>query len=146
MICMWAHNYGNVLFELYYQFDAIAVGFDFKGGTYDGIFVDNATSAVISIPIVRDLISNEGTEYFMARLSGHLVTSNDVAISVGDIREATVYIQEDIFLSFQAESVRVEEGQNLILTVTASPASDENFNVTLNITSNSAQCKLRNTA
>ena len=108
--------------------------------------MDNATSAVISIPIVRDLISNEGTEYFMARLSGHSVTSNDVAISVGDIREATVYIQEDIFLSFQAESVRVEEGQNLTLTVTASPASDEDFNVTLNITSNSAQCKLRHTA
>ena len=97
---------------------------------------------MINIPIVKDLNSNEGTEYFMVQLSGHSIISDDVVIGIGSIREATVYIQEEILVSFQEEHVQVEEGGSLILTVTANAASDEDFNVTVNITSNNAQCKL----
>ena len=125
-----------------YQFYSIADGFDFNGGSYEGIFLENETSAVINTPIVKDLNLNEGTEYFMVQLSGHSVISDDVVIGMGSIREATVYIQEEILVSFQEEHVQVEEGGRLILTVTANAASDEDFNVTLNITSNSAHCKL----
>ena len=97
---------------------------------------------MINIPIVKDLNSNEGTEYFMVQLSGHSIISDDVVIGIGSIREATVYIQEEILVSFQEEHVQVAEGGSLILTVTANAASDEDFNVTVNITSNNAQCKL----
>ena len=100
---------------------------------------------MISIPIVEDLNSNEGTEYFMVQLSGQSVISDDVVIGMGNIREATVYIQEEILISFQKESIKVDEGENLTLTVTASTVSDEDFHVTLNITSNGAHCKLKNT-
>ena len=100
---------------------------------------------MINIPIVEDLNSNEGTEYFMVQLSGQSVISDDVVIGMGNIREATVYIQEEILISFQKESIKVDEGGNLTLTVTASTVSDEDFHVTLNITSNGAHCKLKNT-
>ena len=122
--------------------DCIAAGLDFKGDSYVGHFSANETSAVISIPIVQDQISSEGTEYFIVHLSACSVKSDDSIISFGSIREATVYILDEIIISFREEQIQVEEGENLTLTVTASAANDEDFNVTVNITSNSAHCKL----
>ena len=97
---------------------------------------------MINIPIIQDLNSNEGTEYFMVQLSGHSIISDDVVIGMGSIREATVYIQEEILVSFLEEHIQVEERGSLILTVTANAASDEDFSIALNIISNSAHCKL----
>ena len=122
--------------------DCIAAGLDFEGNSYEGHFSANETSAVITIPIIPDQNSSEGTEYFIVDLSAHSVISDDFTISVGSIREATVYILDEIIISFREEEIQVEEGENLTLTVTANAANDEDFNVTVNITSNSAHCKL----
>ena len=122
--------------------DCIAAGLDFEGDSYTGHFSANETSAVISIPIVQDRNSSEGTEYFIVDLSAHSVRSDNFTISVGSIREATVYILDEIIISFGEKEIQVEEGGNLTLAVTANAASDEDFNVTVNITSNSAHCKL----
>ena len=122
--------------------DCIAAGLDFEGDSYTGHFSANETSAVISIPIVQDRNSSEGTEYFIVYLSAHSVRSDNFTTSVGSIREATVYILDEIIISFREEEIQVEEGGDLTLTVTANAASDKDFNVTVNITSNSAHCKL----
>lgn len=98
---------------------------------------------MISIPIVNDLKSNEGTEYFMVQLSVYSNVPDDIAVSLASVREATVYIQDEIVLSFQNKHVEVEEGENLTLIVSASAASDQDFNITVNITGNSAHCKLK---
>ena len=118
-----------------------AAGFDFKAGSYEGLFPANATSAVISIPIVADLDSNEGTEFFIVNLFVHSVISDDVAVSSRNIQKATVYIQDEIIVSFLKEHVRVKEGEDLFLTVIASTISDQDFNITVNITSNNDHCE-----
>lgn len=79
----------------------------------------------------------------MVHLSVHSSLSDDVVVSLGKIREATVYIQDEIILSFEKESIQVEEGENLTLTVTANTVSDQEFNITVNVTSNSGHCKLK---
>ena len=96
---------------------------------------------MVNIPIVEDLNSNEGTEFFIVQLAGHSVISGDLVISFGNVKEATVFIQDEIIISLQDESVQVEEGGNLTLTVTASIASDQEFNITMIITNNTAHCK-----
>ena len=106
-----------------------------------GIFAANKTFAEVTIPIVEDLNSNEGTEYFIMHLSAYSNITDDVEISLGNIQEATVFIQDEIFLSFLEENILAKEGGNLTLTVTANTASDQEFNISTNITSISAQCK-----
>ena len=126
--------------------DSAAAGFDFEGGSYFGTFIANMTSAVIHIPIVADLNSKEGTEYFLVHLSVHSSEADleGIVVGLGNIREATVYIRDEIIIFFQEKEVRVEEGENLILTVSASAASDQNFNITVIITSSDTHmsCKL----
>ena len=96
---------------------------------------------MVNIPIVEDLNSNEGTEYFIVQLAGHSVITGDLVISLGNIKEAFVYIQDEIIISLEEDNVQVEEGGNLTLTVTASIASDQEFNITMIITNNTAHCK-----
>ena len=127
---------------LCYSCNTIAVGLDFKGGSYVGVFTANEISAEIHIPIVKDLISTEGTECFMVHLSVPSNSSDNVVVSLGDIREATVCIQDEIILSFGKQSIQVEEGENLTLSVTANTVSDEDYTISVNITSNSGHCKL----
>ena len=126
--------------------DSAAAGFDFKGGSYVGTFMANMTSTVINIPIVADLNSEEGTEYFLVHLSVHPLASDleGIVVTPGNIREATVYIYDEILISFQKKEVQVKEGENLILTVYANTPSDQNFAITVNITSSDAHmsCKL----
>ena len=119
-----------------------AAGFDFKAGSYVGIFPADQTSAVVEIPIIEDLNSNEGTEHFIVQLSPPSDIYDDVVISLGSIREANVYIQDEIIVSLEEEYVQVREGEHLTLTVTASTASDEEFIITMNITNSTAHCKL----
>ena len=106
----------------------------------------NMTSAVINIPIVADLDSEEGTESFLVQLSVHSIVSDPegIVVSLGGTREATVYIFDEIIISFQMKDVQVKEGESLTLTVSASAASDQNFTITVNITSSDAHmsCKL----
>ena len=124
--------------------DSAAAGYDFKGGSYVGTFMANMTSAVINIPIVADLNSEEGTEYFLVHLSVHSIESEGIVVSLGNIREATVYIHDEIILSFQKKEDQVKEGENLILTVSANTPIGQNFNITVNITSSGTHvsCKL----
>ena len=96
---------------------------------------------MVNIPIVEDLNSNEGTEYFIVQLAGHSVITGDLVISLGNIKEAFVYIQDEIIISLEEDNVQVEEGGNLTLTVTASIASDQEYNITVIITNNTAHCK-----
>ena len=123
-----------------------AAGFDFEGGSYVGTFTANMTSAVVHIPIVADLNSKEGTEYFLVHLSVHSIEADleGIVVGLGNIREAIVYIRDEIIISFQEKEVRVEEGENLLLTVFASATSDQNFTITVNITGSDAHmsCKL----
>ena len=65
-------------------------------------------------------------------------------VKLGSLPQATVYILEEISLNFPDANVEVDEGANLILTVTASTASDQDFNFTVNITGkdHDSQCKL----
>lgn len=113
-----------------------AAGFDFNGGSYVGVFVANKTSVDVNISIVADLRSDEGTEYFLVQLSPHMSVSDleGIAVSMGNIREATVYIDDEIIISFSRKNVQVKEGGNLTLTVTASTATNMEFNITVNIT------------
>ena len=124
--------------------DSAAAGYDFKGGSYVGTFMANMTSAVINIPIVADLNSTEGTEDFLVHLSVHSIESDGIVVSLGNIREATVYIHDEIILSFQKKEDQVKEGENLILTVSANTPVGQNFNITVNITSSDTHmsCKL----
>ena len=127
---------------LLWPYDSAAAGFDFEGGSYVGIFTENTTSAVISIPIVADQNSEGGTEYFLVQLRS-LIT-DDLVVSTGNIREAIVYIEDEIIISFPKKNDRGKEGENLTLTVTASAASNRDFTITVNITGNDANmsCKL----
>ena len=118
-----------------------AAGFDFKAGSYEGLFPANETSAVISIPIVDDLHSNEGMEYFIVHLLAHSTISDDVAVSSGNIQKATVYIQDEIVVSFLEEYVYVKEGEDLFLTVITSAISNQDFNITVNIISDNDHCE-----
>ena len=132
---------------LLWPYGSAAAGFDFKGGSYVGIFMANMTSTVINIPIIADLNSNEGTEYFLVHLSVPSIISGyleGIAVSMGDIREAIVYIEDEIIISFPKKHERGKEGENLTLTVTASAASNRDFTITVNITGNDANmsCKL----
>lgn len=98
---------------------------------------------MIEIPIVKDLNSNEGTECFIVHLSTVSVMSDDVAISLGEFREATVCIQDEIIISFHKRDAQMKEGENLTLIVTATTVSDKNYTININITSNTANCKLK---
>ena len=126
--------------------DSAAAGFDYKGGSYVAMFMANMSSAVVTIPIVADLNSNEGTECFLVHLSVHPIMSNleEIAVSLGHIREATVCIRDEIIISFQHENILVKEGESLTLTVIANTASDQAFNITVNITGTHSHmsCKL----
>ena len=123
--------------------DSTAAGFDFEGGSYVGLFQANERSAVINIPIVEDLNSNEGTEFFIVHLSAHSVISDNLVISLGIIREATVYIQDEIVISFLEKYMQVKEGGNITLTVNANTPSDQDFTINVNVTSDSGHCKLK---
>ena len=129
-----------------YPNDSAAAGFDYKGGSYVATFMANMTSAVVSIPIVADLNSTEGTECFLVHLSLCPIVSSlkEIAVSLGSIREATVCIRDEIIISFQHENIMVVEGENLTLTVIANTASDQDFKITVNITGTHSQmsCKL----
>ena len=129
-----------------YPNDSAAAGFDYKGGSYVATFLANMMSAVVNIPIVADLNSTEGTECFLVHLSVHPIMSNleEITVSLGRIREATVCIRDEIIISFQRENIVVKEGENLNLTVIANTASDQAFNITVNITGTHSQmsCKL----
>ena len=110
------------------------------------MFMASMMSAVVNIPIVADLNSTEGTECFLVHLSVHPIMSNleEIAVSLGSIREATVCIRDEIIISFQHENIMVKEGENLNLTVIANTASDQAFSITVNITGTHSQmsCKL----
>ena len=146
----WIHNCTSVMLYLWCMMVPIAApacvpfaaGFDFKGGSYVGLFPANQTSAVVEIPIIEDLNSNEGTEHFIVHLSPPSHISDDVVISLGNFQDANVYIHNEITVSLKEEYVKVEEEGNLTLTVIASTASDEEFIIPMNIVSNTAHCKL----
>lgn len=116
--------------------DSDAAGFDYKGGSYTVAFMANMTSAMINIPIIADLNSTEDTECFLVHLSVHSIVPNldSIAVSIGDMHEATVCIQDEIIIFFPDENVKVVEGENLTLIVHANTASDEDFGITVNIT------------
>ena len=102
----------------------------------------------MDIPIIADFISDEGTESFTVQLSlrSREITSNLPYIAharLGSVPQAEIYILEEISLNFQDESVEVDEGANLILRVTASTVSYQDFNFTVNITGkyHNSQCK-----
>ena len=124
-----------------------AAGFDFVGGSYPVTVSANMSSAVVSIPIIADLNSNEGTECFLAQLSVRSIISNldRIAVSMGEIREATVCIRDEIILSFPEENLDVLEGSYLNLTVYANTAGNQDFDIIVNITGAHGQmsCKLR---
>ena len=123
-----------------------AAGFDFVGGSYPVTVSANMSSAVVSIPIIADLNSNEGTECFVAQLSVRSIISNldGIAVSMGEIREATVCIRDEIILSFPEENLNVLEGSYLNLTVNANAAGNQDFDIIVNITGSHGQmsCKL----
>ena len=134
------------IYILLYPNHSAAAGFDYKGGSYVATFMANMMSAVVNIPIVADLNSTEGTECFLVHLSVHPIMSNleEIAVSLGRIREATVCIRDEIIISFQDENIVVKEGENLTLTVIANAASDQDFTITVNITGTHSHksCKL----
>ena len=123
-----------------------AAGFDFVGGSHPVTVLASMSSAVVSIPIIADLNSNEGTECFLVQLSFHSIISNPdgIAVSMGEIREATVCIRDEIILSFAEENVEVVEGSSLNLTVVANTAGNQDFDIIVNITGGHGQmsCKL----
>ena len=123
-----------------------AAGFDFEGRSYPVTVLANVSSAVVSIPIIADLNSNEGTECFLVQLSVRSIISNldGIAVSMGEIREATVCIRDEIILSFAEENVEVVEGSSLNLTVVANTAGNQDFDIIVNITGGHGQmsCKL----
>lgn len=128
---------------------SVAAGFDFSGSPTIATFRAQTTTTTVDIPIIADLNSNEGTEFFIVQLSLQLCNNqsdqaNVTPFRLGSTTQATIYIQEEIILNFQDGSVHVNEGANLTLTITASIASDQEFFCTVNITGNNndSQCKL----
>lgn len=100
----------------------------------------------MDIPVIEDLNSNEGTEFFIVHLSLRSRTflstpTNDDFVRLGNVPQAKVFIQDEIILNFLGRSIEVEEGENLILNVTVNTAKDQNFNITVNVTGNNAHCK-----
>lgn len=104
----------------------------------------------MDIPIIPDLNSDEATEFFVMQLSLQLFNSQSdlpfTPFRLGSATQATIYIQEEIMLNFQAGRVYVQEGVDLVLNVTASTTIDQNFTCTVNITGNNndSQCELIN--
>ena len=132
-----------------YKHFSITAGFDFEGSHFTATFTASKTVAKVDIPIIADFISEEGTESFTVQLSlpSHEIQSNlpyTTHARFGNIPHATIYILEEIVLNFLKGSVEVEEGENLILNITASAGSDEDFNFTVKITeySQDSQCEL----
>ena len=134
------------IYILLYPNYSAAAGFDYKGGSYVATFMANKTSAVVNIPIVADLNSTEGTECFLVHLSIHsnMLNVEEIVVSLGRVREATVCIRDEIIISFPSENIVVNEGENLTLTVIANAASDQDFTITVNITGTHSHksCKL----
>ena len=125
---------------------SLAAGFDFEGGS-NLVSIDASMSAtVVSIPIIADLNSNEGTECFLVQLSVHSFISNldRIAVSMGEIREATVCIRDEIILFFPEENLEVLEGSYLNLPVHANTAGNQDFDIIVKITGSHGQmsCKL----
>ena len=127
--------------------NSIIDGFDFKGGHFTATFTANSTVATVDIPIIADFILNEGTESFTVQLSlqSHRILSDlpyTTRVRLGSIPQATVFILEEIVLSIQ--DAEVIEGTTLALTVTASTASNSDFNFTVEIAGKNqdTQCKL----
>ena len=136
-----------LLFDLLYHDIFHTAGFDFIGSHFVANFAANSTTATVDIPIVSDLISDEGTEYFAVQLSlrTRKIMSHppiNTFARIGSVPQATICIQDEIILDFSNRNIEVKEGENLTLKVTVSTASDQNFNLSVNITGNSAQCKL----
>ena len=127
----------------------IAAGFDFEESHFTATFTEDSTVATVVIPIIADLNSNEGTEYFSVDMS---LQSREIQsdlpyithVRLGSVPQATVYILDGIILNFQRGSVEVVEGQELILNVTASRESDRNFTFSVSIArkNSDVQCKL----
>ena len=127
----------------------VAAGFDFRGSPTIATFTAYSTSTTVDVPIIADLNSDEGTEFFVVQLSIQSCNNqsdlpNVTPFRLGSVTQATIYIQEEIVLNFQDASVRVNEGADLTLTITASIASDQRFFCTVNITGNNndSLCKL----
>lgn len=125
----------------------VVAGFDFRGNPTIATFTKYRTATTVDIPIIADLNSDEGTEYFVMQLSLRLSNSQSdlpfTPFRLGSATQATIYIQEEIMLNFQVGRVYVQEGADFILFVTASTI-DQNFTCTVNITGNNddSQCKL----
>ena len=129
--------------------NSIVDGFDFKGGHFTATFTANSTVATVDIPIITDFISEEGTESFTVHLSlpSQEILSNlpfTTHVRFGSIPHATIYILEEIVLNFLKGSAEVEEGENLILNITASAGRNQDFNFTVKITGHDqdSQCEL----
>ena len=129
---------------------SVTAGFDFIGSHFVATFAANSTSATVDIPIVADLISDEGTENFTVQLSLQTheimsslssIYSNNTIARIGSVSQATVYILDEIILDFLDRHRTVAEGENVTLTIMASRASDQNITVNVNIMSNGAECK-----
>ena len=130
---------------------SITAGFDFIGSHFVATFAANSTSATVDIPIVADLISDEGAEYFTVQLSLQTheimpplpnIYYNNTIARIGSVPQATVYILDEIILDFLDRHITVVEGANVTLTIIASRASDQNITVNVNITSTDDECKL----
>ena len=132
-----------------YKHFSITAGFDFEGSHFTATFTANRTVATVDIPIIADFISEGETESFTVQLSlpSHEILSNlpyTTHARFGNIPQATIYILEERVLNFPKGNAEVEEGENLILNITASTGSDEDFNFTVKITgySQDSQCEL----
>ena len=132
-----------------YKHFSITAGFDFEGSHFTATFTANSTVATVDIPIIADFISEGETESFTVQLSlpSQEIQSNlpyTTHVRFGNIPHATIYILEERVLNFRKGSAEVEEGENLILNITASTGSDEDFNFTVKITGHNQDfhCKL----
>ena len=134
---------------LLYIVSLATAGFDYKGGQFTAPFTKGRTEATVDIPIIADFNTNEGTESFSVHLS---LQSREIFSDLpyviharlGDVLHAEVEILEEIILNFQDETAEVNEGENLILNITASAGGDQNSTFAVSITGNSmdSQCKL----
>ena len=131
-------------------YSSVTAGLDYCGGHFTAIFTENNPVASVDIPIIGDLISQEGTESFRVQLSLQSRTiMSDLPyityVRLGSILQATVHIQEEIILNFADDDiVEVNEGANLILIIMASTAINRDYNFTLDITrkDDNSPCKL----